>query len=35
VPGEALAYLAIVALLVAAVFFAVKFELSHRGRGSS
>jgi hypothetical protein len=35
VPEEALAYLAIVALLVAAVFFAVKFELSHRGRGSS
>jgi hypothetical protein len=35
VPGEALAYLAIVALLVAAVFFAVKFELSHRGGGSS
>jgi hypothetical protein len=35
VPGEALAYLAIVALLVAAVFFAVKFELSHRGRGSN
>jgi hypothetical protein len=35
VPGQALAYLAIVALLVAAVFFAVKFELSHRGRGSS
>jgi hypothetical protein len=35
VPGQALAYLAIVALLVAAVFFAVKFELSHRGRGPS
>jgi hypothetical protein len=35
VPGEALAYLAIVGILVAAVFIAVKLELAHRGRGSS
>jgi hypothetical protein len=35
VPGEALAYLAIVAILVAAVFIAIKLELAHRGRGSS
>jgi hypothetical protein len=35
VPGEALAYLAIVAFLVVAIFFAVKLELSHRGGGSS
>jgi hypothetical protein len=35
VPGEALAYLAIVGILVAAVFVAVKLELAHRGRGSS
>jgi hypothetical protein len=34
-PGEALAYLAIVGILVAAVFIAVKLELAHRGRGSS
>jgi hypothetical protein len=35
VPGEALAYLAIVGILVAAVFVAVKLELAHRDRGSS
>jgi hypothetical protein len=35
VPGEALAYLVIVGILVAAVFVAVKLELAHRGRGSS
>jgi hypothetical protein len=35
VPGQALAYLAIVALLVAAVFFVVKFELARRDGGSS
>ncbi|MCW2981585.1 MAG: hypothetical protein JWO14_3312 [Solirubrobacterales bacterium] len=35
VPGEALAYLAIVGILVVAVFVAVKLELAHRGRGSS
>ncbi|HWH21501.1 MAG TPA: hypothetical protein VN671_13270, partial [Solirubrobacterales bacterium] len=33
VPGEALAYLAIVALLVTAVFFAVRFELARRSGG--
>lgn len=35
IPGEALAYLAIVGILVAAVFAAVKFELSRRDPGSS
>jgi hypothetical protein len=35
VPGEALAYLAIVAILVAAVFAAVKFEIARRDRGST
>jgi hypothetical protein len=34
-PGEALAYLAIVGILVAAVFIAIKLELAHQGRGSS
>jgi hypothetical protein len=35
VPGEALAYLAIVAFFVAVVFIAIKFELAHRGGGPS
>lgn len=35
VPGEALAYLAMVGILVAAVFAAVKFELARRDRGSN
>jgi hypothetical protein len=35
VPGEALAYLAIVGILVVAVFVAVKLELARGGRGSS
>ena len=33
VPGEALAYLVIVALLVAAVFAAIKLEIARQGHG--
>lgn len=33
IPGEALAYLAIVAILVAAVFVAVRYEITRQGRG--